>query len=266
MTTASSDICYVYWIRLPEHIDMTKEGYIGISYSPANRLLQHLRNSKSPTDNYNSEFAEALATENYVMDLLICSTRNYCFELENKLRPRWNTAWNIAVGGRGNAVKSEHKIDGKYFSISELGEIFKIKPNTISTRLKRGYSILEAVGLKQKKTLLEFDYEKEMAIFYLENSSMPSNQISKTLGYNSCLRRILKNYKLPAWLFDYFELPDEHGIGVRRLLRNRIFTEFEDFLEIEKEYLEGKAILSIALSKGVSHGSVKKVLEEMEYV
>lgn len=36
--------------------------------------------------------------------------------------------------------------DGKLYSVAELGEMFNIKPNTISTRLKRGWSLKEAIG------------------------------------------------------------------------------------------------------------------------
>lgn len=46
---------------------------------------------------------------------------------------------------------ANHLIGGKLRSIVELSEIYGIKQNTISTRLKRGWTLKQALGLTPKK-------------------------------------------------------------------------------------------------------------------
>lgn len=215
--------CFLYWIRSPCHSDIFKEGYIGISYDPSYRLKQHIRNTKANHHRQNSEFKNSLTSGNFVQEILLKSTVEYCLEIERKLRPMMNTGWNLAIGGDGGSVykhgltsskvkrdyynmlsrcrekglsvcsqwsgdgalvqfnnfvsdkvgqltlplsgivspetveflskkevisRSRRRLEfnSKLYTVVELGDLFKIKPNTISTRLKRGWSVNEAVG------------------------------------------------------------------------------------------------------------------------
>jgi hypothetical protein len=71
-------------------------GYIGVTNDLENRFYIH-RRSKYNVGDY--------VRKNYLlvddMKILCFGTSDYCFYLENKLRPRSNMGLNIAVGGHG---------------------------------------------------------------------------------------------------------------------------------------------------------------------
>lgn len=215
--------CFLYWIRSPNHTDIFKDGYVGISYDPSYRLKQHIGNTKANHHRQNIEFKNALMSGDIIQDVLLKSTVEYCLEVERKLRPMINIGWNLAIGGDGGSVykhgltsskvkrdyynmltrcrekglsvcddwlgegalvrfnefvkdkvgeislplsgevscdtieflskkeatrknRRKLKYNGKCYSVEELGEQLGIKPNTISTRLKRGWTVDEAVG------------------------------------------------------------------------------------------------------------------------
>ena len=84
-------MAHVYWLHLPEHKDFLTEGYIGAASDIAARLRSHKHRFKAIWDKV-------------VVELLVESTIDYCFELEAKLRPHRNIGWNIAIGGYRNNV------------------------------------------------------------------------------------------------------------------------------------------------------------------
>ena len=84
-------MAHVYWLHLPEHKDFLTQGYIGAASNISARLRCHKHRFKSIWDKL-------------VVELLVESTIDYCFELEKKLRPSRNIGWNIAAGGYANNV------------------------------------------------------------------------------------------------------------------------------------------------------------------
>lgn len=156
--------------------------------------------------------------------------------------------------------------DGRLYSIAELSEKFDIRANTISTNLARGFTIRQAVGLDKKEKFKEFCYEKEMAVYYLWNSPMTHCQIGELVGLGkSTLRRQLKDYSVPNWLFSHCEITDRHSLTARRIPRNQLFDSFDDILDIEEAYWSGESIHSIAKRLGLGDGAIKKILEDLEY-
>ena len=86
----------VYWIHRPSHTDMFSEGYIGITNRRANRRWgEHKRINNCKT------LSNALIKyDDVVFDIvLVANTRDYCEQIEHKLRPHKNIGWNINVGG-----------------------------------------------------------------------------------------------------------------------------------------------------------------------
>lgn len=81
----------LYWLRLPEHTDMFSEGYIGVAQNINNRIKSHKHRLKELWDKI-------------VVQQLVVSTSDYCFDLEKQLRPARNIGWNKSPGGRGNNV------------------------------------------------------------------------------------------------------------------------------------------------------------------
>ncbi len=89
----------VYWAHLPEHDDMWKQGYIGITKQPViHRWLDHIYKAK--IDNQ-LIFARALNKyNNIVFDVIVVGQdREYCERIEAQLRPDLNIGWNINIGG-----------------------------------------------------------------------------------------------------------------------------------------------------------------------
>ena len=75
---------YVYWIFYEGFSQ--DEGYVGVTRYPDRRIAHHLKNNpKVPSDAQHK--------------ILFEGTRDECFELEYKLRPRPQMGWNNAPGG-----------------------------------------------------------------------------------------------------------------------------------------------------------------------
>jgi hypothetical protein len=89
----------VYWIHLEEHKDILKDGYIGVSAKTASkRYLVHKNAAKNgseyPVHRAIRKYGEAL-----IVSILVEGPSKYCYEIEAKLRPKFNIGWNIASGG-----------------------------------------------------------------------------------------------------------------------------------------------------------------------
>lgn len=97
--------CCVYWIRLKEHTDMTKEGYIGLSTNFKERMETHLNySSKLNTHVYRA--IRKYGWDSLVKSVIVISTKEYCKELEFKLRPKASIGWNEIPGGNSSPSKS----------------------------------------------------------------------------------------------------------------------------------------------------------------
>ena len=110
-------LCYVYWIHLPEHIDITTEGYVGATKSNVkDRWVAHNSWAKQPLVQGNERLHEALNSDNELIYEVVYTSYNYeeCLELEAQYRPDRYIGWNKARGGG--------QLDG-WFS----GELAKIK-------------------------------------------------------------------------------------------------------------------------------------------
>ena len=110
-------LCYVYWIHLPEHIDITTEGYVGATkLNVKDRWSGHNSWAKQPLIQGNERLHEALNSDNELIYEVVFTSYNYeeCLELEAQYRPDRYIGWNKARGGG--------QLDG-WFS----GELAKIK-------------------------------------------------------------------------------------------------------------------------------------------
>lgn len=100
---------YVYWIRLPEHSDILKQGYVGITNNVKKRWGVHQYSSE------NMHLKNAITKYgwvNLVKQIILISDRAYCELIEEKLRPENNIGWNIIKGGKNPPI---HTGDGHHF-------------------------------------------------------------------------------------------------------------------------------------------------------
>lgn len=116
---------YIYWIRLPEHNDITTQGYVGVTKSFGKRMITH----KSKSESGRTHFHKAIRCygwDNLIKEVVIVGNYDYCFYIEKKLRPENDIGWNGKIGGSGgwdyvnkncNGAKLTHtriKEKGKY--------------------------------------------------------------------------------------------------------------------------------------------------------
>lgn len=90
----------VYWVHLPDHTDITTQGYIGVSNNPKRRMSEHknssiLRNDKNPL------FCRMLYKhlDTIVQTIIFVGTEEACYSFEQELRPIKNVGWNANKGG-----------------------------------------------------------------------------------------------------------------------------------------------------------------------
>ena len=80
---------------------MFSEGYIGVSKNPKNRWEQHQKyNGNRHLKNAISKYG----WDELVKEIIIEASKEYCFDLEAKIRPLRQTGWNIAEGGSNPPV------------------------------------------------------------------------------------------------------------------------------------------------------------------
>ena len=92
----------VYWIHKPEHTDITKQGYIGITNKLAReRWVAHQSASRHNPDANCAVVNRAIRKHhNLIYEIvLVADTREYCERIEGLLRPTNRIGWNIARGG-----------------------------------------------------------------------------------------------------------------------------------------------------------------------
>jgi hypothetical protein len=95
-------MAYVYWIRLPERTDILTEGYIGVtSKSSEERFKGHLKDCNRKDRNpYRIQNVLRKYKDVIVVETLLIADLQYCYDVEQKLRPLKKIGWNTAAGGR----------------------------------------------------------------------------------------------------------------------------------------------------------------------
>jgi group I intron endonuclease len=135
----------IYWIRLPEHTNIATQGYVGVSKNVSRRITEHLRDLVATTHtNPHLKYAfNKYGWDRFIIDIFFCGHEDFCYLLENDLRPTKNIGWNITIGGhRGPGWPK-----GKKPSASSLKK-------ATATKLKR-YGNRKELREKERKKLVE---------------------------------------------------------------------------------------------------------------
>lgn len=105
MTGSSEKVACVYWARLPEHTDIFTQGYVGVTSRQGfaeERFQEHVREANR-SEYIRYHFGRAIkkyGPDKMIVENIIISTEEYCYDLEFKLRPKNNIGWNMAAGGQ----------------------------------------------------------------------------------------------------------------------------------------------------------------------
>lgn len=91
----------IYWIRHKDHTDLLTQGYIGVTKNLKERLRHHFKNAKGGyhSDKSLSKAIVKYGEQNIQADLILISNNQYCYEIEQKLRPKPFIGWNMREGG-----------------------------------------------------------------------------------------------------------------------------------------------------------------------
>lgn len=103
--TTGVKACSVYWLRLPEHTDMFSQGYVGISNNTGKRFSAH-KNSKQNPRLFRA--IKKYGFDHIVKQIVLISDKDYCIDIEKKLRPEKMIGWNLEAGG-GNPPALKNK-------------------------------------------------------------------------------------------------------------------------------------------------------------
>lgn len=90
----------VYWVRLKEHLDIYKEGYVGVSFNFKERMERHLL----VTTKLDCHFSNSIIKygwDNLIKEIVFEGSQDECFAKEKELRPSFQIGWNEAAGGLG---------------------------------------------------------------------------------------------------------------------------------------------------------------------
>lgn len=107
----------VYWIRHQDHTDIFSQGYVGISNKPKERWRHHCT---KPSNLHMKNAIAKYGWNNLVKEVVLISNKDYCLNIEKKLRPSDFIGWNSMSGGgmppkpkkgmgKGRKLSDEHK-------------------------------------------------------------------------------------------------------------------------------------------------------------
>lgn len=86
----------VYWIAHKSHTDMFSQGYIGVSNNHESRWKYHSRYGENT---HMQHAIKKYGWDNLQKKVILIAEKNYCLDIEAKLRPKDKIGWNIVAGG-----------------------------------------------------------------------------------------------------------------------------------------------------------------------
>jgi len=162
----------VYWIRHKNHTNMFNEGYIGVSNNPKNRWLRHWKY------NGNKHLKNAIKKygwDNLIKEIILFGEKQYCFNIESKIRPAKQIGWNIAEGG----IKPPTTQPRGPNYVSPLKGVSRSTPwlfgRKVSDKEKKLFSERRKVKVKYKNII--YDSLENLALYLGINYSTLTNRI-----------------------------------------------------------------------------------------
>jgi hypothetical protein len=156
----------VYWIHHPDHTDMFSQGYIGVSVEFKRRMKDHFHAKR----NRHLRFAiNKYGWQNLIKKQILIAEKDYCLDIERKLRPSDDIGWNITAGG-GNAPLMFGNTWNKGRSTWNKG-----KPPTQEVRDKISQTLMGHTPWNKGKTGTQTAWNKGVPMAYRDNAQF--NQV-----------------------------------------------------------------------------------------
>ena len=86
----------VYWIHHPEHTNMFTQGYIGVSKELKRRFSSH---RAKPSNLHMKHAITKYGWDTLIKEVMVIASKEYCLDVEIKLRPADKIGWNVVLGG-----------------------------------------------------------------------------------------------------------------------------------------------------------------------
>jgi predicted GIY-YIG superfamily endonuclease len=87
---------HLYWIRHPDHTDIFRHGYVGVSSNPKRRWREH---NTYKQNNHLKNAINMYGWASLIKETVLIGDKDYCLDIESKLRPADKIGWNIVKGG-----------------------------------------------------------------------------------------------------------------------------------------------------------------------
>lgn len=171
----------VYWIHHPNHTNIFKEGYVGVSNNPENRWVRHW---KYNGNKHLQRVIKKYGWDKLIKKVILIGEKKYCFNVETKLRPLKQIGWNIAEGGAKPPISQPR---GPNY-VSPLKGKSRLTPWMVNRKLsdKARQLISEQRKVKVKYQNIIYNSFEELANFLNIKYSTLTNRIyrnAKKYGY-----------------------------------------------------------------------------------
>lgn len=193
-------MAFVYWIRHKDHTDIFSEGYIGVTTrSVATRYRKHL-----DSVNLGSAFTVHNAIRKYgeeiVVQTLLEASDEYCYEIENKLRPLGVIGWNLAVGGTTAGMLGRTHTEETRQKLSEINKGKKLSEETVRRMSERVPTERQMAALAAGRKLPSYSAPKWLNPFANKDIWLRAIEIFNIYSEKPCGQRVLSkklNIKSP---------------------------------------------------------------------
>ena len=151
----------VYWIHHPTHTDMFSQGYVGVSVNAERRWEEHLKKS----DNRHLKSAiNKYGWDTLVKKQILISDKQYCLDIEKKIRPTDDIGWNLVAGGGFPPIRYGNK--------DRLGSISWSRGKKLSDEHRKNLSTahIGKVAWNKGKTGLQTAWNKGVPMAYRDNA------------------------------------------------------------------------------------------------
>ena len=190
-TISANSVSCVYWVRQPEHTDIFRQGYVGVSKRFNRRIWEHL------TLTQNNHLKNAIIKygwDNLIKEKVLIGKEDYCLEIESKLRPADKIGWNIVKGGGKPPSTPWNK--GKKATPEEVERLRQMRLGKPSPR--KGVKLSEET--KQKISLAKIG--SKQSVESIEKARL--KKLGKKQPIVSCphCNKIGGSQTMPRWHFD----------------------------------------------------------------
>jgi len=211
MSIYNTEKCYVYWLHLPEHTDITSQGYVGVSIDPTQRLWEHKNAAKKGT-HHNKYLARIINKHELIQSIIVTGNTKECYAYEEELRPTKNIGWNLNRGGDCPPSNQGKKFSAKHcanITKSKLGK--KRAPITNETKQKisqahtgRKHSEEHKEKVRQARlgTTRSEETKKKLSDSHKGNISGNAKSITTFLGTFSSIAKAAKAHNLSRFKFE----------------------------------------------------------------